>query len=222
MHLPRRFKLLCQCWLAASAAAIVMTATGGLPCWAHAHTHAQPPAGTPGSSYSSTAPGQCRIIASGNGVDDSTVRICPGKTGWQVLVSEDDLRESVSVGRNRIWAEKEPAAHTWFGPFSSASTTVEWREQNGRPIAIIQRWQLDDNADQDESGRPRPKAMLVVTRLPPRPVCHVAYVDAAANAGAEELARKAADEIARDFHCGSDAVKLVGASGRATELALGR
>jgi len=218
MQLSRRFELLCQCWLAASAAAIAMTAAGGLSCWAQAHTHARPP----GSSYTSTAPGQCRIIGSGNGVDDSTIRICPGMTGWQVLVSEDDLRETVSVGRNRIWAEKEPAAQAWFGPFNSAGTAVEWRAQNGRPFAIIQRWQLDDNADQDNSGRPRPKPMLVVTRLPPGPVCHVAYIDVAANVDAEELARKAADEIARDFRCGSDAVKVIGASGRATELALSR
>jgi len=44
-----------------------------------------------------------------------------------VLVSEDDLRETVSVGRNRVWAEKEPTAQAWFDPFNSAGNTVEWR-----------------------------------------------------------------------------------------------
>jgi hypothetical protein len=218
MQLSRRFKLWRRCWLAASAAAIAVIAADGLSCWAHAQTHGQ----TPGSSYTSTVPKQCRIFGPGNGADDGTVRVCPGKTGWQVLVAEDDLRETVSVGRNRIWAEKEPAAHAWFGPFNSAGNTVEWRTQNGRPFAIIQRWQLDDDADQDTSGRPRPKAMLVVTRLPPGPVCHVAYVDVAANPNANELARKAADEFARDFRCDEDAVKVEGASGRAVELALNR
>jgi hypothetical protein len=61
--------------------------------------------------------------------------------------------------------------------------------------------------------------MLIVTRLPPGPVCHVAYVDAIANRNANELARKAADESARSFTCGKDRVKIVGASGRAVELA---
>ena len=48
---------------------------------------------------------------------------------------------------------------------------------------------------------------MVVTRLPPGAVCHVAYVDVRANPNPNELARKAADEIARDFKCGKDEVK---------------
>ncbi len=154
------------------------------------------------SSYSSTAPRDCRVRSAGNGVDDSTIRVCPGRAGLSVLVAEDDLRETVSVGRNRLAAAKEPAAQRWFGPFNSAAMTVEWRARDGKPFAIIQRWHLDDNGDLDKSGRPTAKPMLVVTRLPPGPVCHVAYVDAQANRDANALARKAADEIARDFNCG--------------------
>jgi hypothetical protein len=60
--------------------------------------------------------------------------------------------------------------------------------------------------------------MLAVTRLPPGPVCRVAYVDAAANPDANDLARKAADELARNFKCGKDEVKIFGESGRAVEL----
>ena len=58
-----------------------------------------------------------------------------------------------------------------------------------------------------------------MTRLPPGAVCHVAYVDVAANPDADALARKAADQGARDFKCGTDAVKVIGQSGRAVELA---
>ena len=64
--------------------------------------------------------------------------------------------------------------------------------------------------------------MLVVTRLPPGPVCHVAYVDVKANPDANELARKAADEVARGFRCGKDEVKVIGNSGRAAEMAVRR
>jgi hypothetical protein len=172
-----------------------------------------------GSSYTSTAPRDCRVSGTGNGVDDSATRVCPGKAGLVVLVSEDDLRETVSVGRNRAAAASEPAAEAWFGPFSSTTTTVEWRALDGKPFAIIQRWHLADNSDEDKDGRPVAKPMLAVTRLPPGAVCHVAYVDVKANPNANELARKAADEIARDFKCGKDEVKVIGESGRAVQLA---
>jgi hypothetical protein len=173
---------------------------------------------TIGSSYTSTAPKDCHVRSAGNGVDDSTIRVCPGKNGLIVLISEDDLRETVSVGRNRLAASKEPAAETWFGPFNSTTNTVEWRGANGRPYAIIQRWHIADNSDRDKDDRPIAKQMLTVTRLSPGPVCHIAYVDVQANPDANELARKAADEIARSFKCGKDKVKTVGNSGRAVEL----
>jgi hypothetical protein len=174
---------------------------------------------TIGSSYTSTAPKDCRVKSAGNGVDDSTIRVCPGKNGLVVLIAEDDLRETVSVGRNRLGASREPAAQTWFGPFNWTTNTVEWRAANGRPYAIIQRWHIADNADPDKDGRPVTKQMLAVTRLSPGPVCHVAYVDVQANPDANELARKAADEMARDFKCGKDKVKTIGNSGRAVDLA---
>jgi hypothetical protein len=172
-----------------------------------------------GSSYTSTAPKDCRVKSAGNGVDDSTIRVCPGKAGLVVVISEDDLREAVSVGRSRAAADKEPAAQSWFGPFNSTTNTLEWRALDGKPFAIIQRWHIADNADQDKDGRPIAKPMLAVTRLAPGPVCHVAYIDVKANPNANELARKAADGSARNFKCGKDEVKVIGASGRAVELA---
>lgn len=172
-----------------------------------------------GSSYSPTAPKDCRQIGKPSDLDGSTTRVCPGKGGLVVLIAEDDLREVVSVGRNRKQAAEEPAANVWFAPFNSAETTVEWRAAGAKPFAIIQRWHIADNSDPDKQGRPNTKAMLVVTRLPPGPVCHVAYVDAVTNPTANELARKAADDLARDFTCGKDQVKIIGAPGRAVELA---
>ena len=171
-----------------------------------------------GSSYTSTAPKDCRVTSAGTEVDGSTIRTCPGKAGLVVLISEDDLRETVSVGRNRAAAAKEPAAQVWFGPFNSTEHTVEWRAMNGKPFAIIQRWHIADISDEDKNGRPIAKPMLAVTRLPPG-VCHVAYIDAQANPNPNELARKAADEFARDFKCSEDEVKVIGETGKAVGLA---
>jgi hypothetical protein len=164
-----------------------------------------------GSSYTSTAEKDCRFTSTGQ---DGSVSVCPGKAGLIVLVSEDDLRQTVSVGRNRKSAENEPAARTSFGPFNSTNATVEWRAANGKPFAIIQRWLISDSEAPDNKS----KGLLVVTRLPPGAVCHVAYVDVAANANPNELARKAADDTARDFKCGKDEVQFFGARGRAAEL----
>ena len=172
-----------------------------------------------GSTYSSTAPKDCRQIGKPSQLDGSTTRACPGKDGLMVLIAEGDLREIVSVGRNRKAAAEEPAAKAWFAPFNSSQTTIEWRAAGTKPFAIIQRWHIADNNDPDKQGRPTTQAMLVVTRLPPGPVCHVAYVDAIANPNANELARKAADDFARGFTCGKDEVKIIGTRGRAVELA---
>ena len=145
--------------------------------------------------------------------------MCPGQSGLVVLISEGDLRQTVSVGPTREAAAKEPAAETWFGPFNSTAHTVEWRALDGKPFAIIQRWLIADIDNPDKTGNPTSKPMLAVTRLPPGPVCHVAYIDGQANRNANELARQAADEFARDFKCGKDEVKVVGEKGAAVGLA---
>jgi hypothetical protein len=171
------------------------------------------------SSYTSTAPKDCRTIGKPGGPNGSTTQVCPGKSGLLVLISEDDLRQTVSIGPNRIAASKEPAAEAWFAPFNSTAPTVEWRAVDGKPFAIIQRWLIADNNDLDKAGSPTSKPVLAVTRLPPGPVCHVAYIDGQANRNANELARQAADEFARDFKCGKDEVKVVGEKGAAVSLA---
>ncbi len=192
-----------------SSAAALIAAGCGLISPANAQTFS--------SSYTSTAPKDCRTI--GKPENGSTTQVCPGKSGLVVLISEDDLRQTVSVGPNRMAASKEPAAETWFAPFNSTANTVEWRAVDGRPFAIIQRWLIADNNDTDKTGSPISKPMLAVTRLPPGPVCHVAYIDGQANRNANELARQAADGFARDFKCGKDEVKVIGEKGAAVSLA---
>jgi hypothetical protein len=169
------------------------------------------------SLYSSTAPRNCKQIdAAKAGEGDWTVWLCPGIGGSVVLVSEDDLRMTVSIGRTRQAADDQPASKQGFAPFNRVHDTLEWRMTKGAPFATIQRWFLSDSANPEKDGRPTPVAMLVVTRLDP--ACHVAYVDVHANAIANALARKAADEHARDFDCKNQPI-VIGKAGRATELA---
>jgi hypothetical protein len=201
-HVPHR-------QLGVLAAAVLFAAALGLISPANAQTFS--------SSYTSAAPKDCRTV--GKPENGSTTQVCPGKSGLVVVISEDDLRQTVSVGPNRAAAAKEPAAEAWFAPFNSTAATVEWRAVDGKPFAIIQRWLIADNDALDKTGSPTSKPMLAVTRLPPGPVCHVAYIDGQANRNANELARQAADEFARDFRCGKDEVKVIGEKGAAVSLA---
>lgn len=173
------------------------------------------------SIYTSTTAKDCLIVDAGNADDGGGTRICRGPAGLVVVVSEGDLRETVTVGRNRKAAASDPAAQERFGPFNSTTPTIEWRlpGDNKPPYAMIQRWHLADIDDEDKDGRPIAKQLLVVTRLSPGPVCRVAFIDVKANPNANELAREAADTIARDFRCGTDKATVMGASGRAVELA---
>jgi hypothetical protein len=169
------------------------------------------------SLYSSTATRNCKKVdAAKDGEGDWSVWLCPGIGGYVVRVTEDDLRMTVSIGRNLEAAANEPASKHQLTPFNSVHDTLEWRMTKGAPFATIQRWFLSDASNIDKDGRPTPVAMLIVTRL--SPACHVAYVDVHANAIANALARKAADEHARNFDCNNQPI-VIGKRGRAIELA---
>jgi hypothetical protein len=179
-------------------------------------------ANTIGSVYTSTTDNDCRKASNLkiDGDDYAAERTCRGPAGLVVVKNEDDLRETITVGRSASAADKEPAASQGFGPFNSTTNTIEWRVIGGKPFAMIQRWHIADNDDPEKNGPPKSKQMLVVTRLPPGAVCHVAYIDVTANPEANELARKAADELARGFDCKTDKVSVIGIGGRATALAM--
>ncbi len=175
------------------------------------------------SSYSSIAEKDCRRlhVLKIEGGEYAVSRVCTGRGGYKVFIDEEDLRETLTVGRTMRQAGKEPAATDRFGAFNGYEDKVEWRSgSGGKPYALIVGWSFASANDLETSGRPKSVRMLVVLRLPPGPVCKVAYVDRAANSDANELARKAADEIARDFKCDVDTVQMVGKSGPASSAFL--
>ncbi|MFL5047612.1 MAG: hypothetical protein ACJ8EA_22495, partial [Xanthobacteraceae bacterium] len=103
---------------------------------------------------------------------------CKALAGYLVVVSDEHLRTTVSVGKSVTAAAREPAASQGFGPFNFIYDTVEWRSlKSAPPFAIIQRWNISDGESPGKDGRPGRNALLIVTRLPPGPVCHIAYVD---------------------------------------------
>jgi hypothetical protein len=138
-----------------------------------------------------------------------------------VLVSAGDQRMTMSFGPR---AENEPAAAQTLQGFNDVyKARLEWRLARGpdgrsRPFAAIVRWNtflLDEGEELAASGRPKTVSgqVLVVTRLGPRGVCHVGYVDALANRDANEIARRIADEKARAFRCDTDKPVIVGETG---------
>ena len=134
---------------------------------------------------------------------------CPGHGGLNVYLTAGDQRMQVSFGRNARAASREKAASETFPGFNSVyQGTIEWRMEKlpdgkARPFATILRWNTRNAADAERDDGKSTGRTLVVTRLNPGGVCHVGYVDAR-KPGANEEARRLADEKARSFKCGKD------------------
>jgi hypothetical protein len=148
------------------------------------------------SAYTDIDLDECLVMESD---DFGTMWACPGYKGMPVYVAEGDLRFMVSFG---FGADREPAAEQTLPPFNTLGPRVEWRLTNAggawRPFAAIVRYHLDR-----PEGGPDGQVLAVI-RIEPGATCHVAYVDARANADANALAQRAADERARDFDCANE------------------
>lgn len=128
---------------------------------------------------------------------------CPGYKGYPLMVTEGDLRFSLIYGFGAKMADGQT-----LPPFNTLGDKLEWRLSNdlGRwmPIATIVRYHTADPQTGQDKGQ-----VLVVTQLVEGNSCHIAYIDALANANANELARQAADTSGK-FDCASDEVEIVG------------
>jgi len=171
------------------------------------------------NQYTSAKPKDCRTAEKNKPKEEMpwVVQSCKGVGGFIVRIFDADLRQTVSYGKTLAAAAKEPAAEQGFGPFNHVHDTIEWRLRDGKPFATIQRWFIADNEKPKPDGSPTDVPILVVMRL--APACHVAYIDATANADANALAQQTADEKAATFTCGKDQVTVVGNKGRGAELA---
>jgi hypothetical protein len=160
----------------------------------------------------------------GRDVEDYGEWRCVGHAGIPVVMHAGDQRIYVSYGAR---ASDELAARETLASFNGEGKTIEWRiagtdagsgagkgTGTGRPFATIMRWSTTVVVDeaQAKDGLFRGQ-VLVVTRLGPRGVCHVGYVDGRANPNANDLAREIADRHARAFRCGKDKPIVLGEKG---------
>jgi hypothetical protein len=154
----------------------------------------------------------------GKNVEDYGSWLCAGYAGLHVQLSAVDQRMTVAFGPTKKTDLAQSQTLPGFNDIYEG--TVEWRIEKSadgklRPFATILRWNVMTPQDRDKATGPTKATgrVLVVTRLGPGGSCHVGYVDARANPGANELARKLADEHARSFTCGKDKRIVVGIKG---------
>ncbi len=163
------------------------------------------------SAYTDLDAGKdCTVFESLEGDEgEGSSMACNGYRGYPVLIFSGDLRESVFYGFPPADAE---AAWESFGPFNSAGGKIEWRIATEKglaiPFATIHRWSVSDPEDAEKQTE-----VLVIEKVGQvdrREGCAVGLVLATGNPGANEMARKIADEQARDFACGADERVIVG------------
>jgi len=86
------------------------------------------------STYTWTKPQLCRktkrVIIDGD--EYASTRVCPGKAGYAVIVDDDDLRTTVTIGKKG--KANAVIAGGSEGRFSSVHDTVEWR--SGFPFSV--------------------------------------------------------------------------------------
>jgi hypothetical protein len=145
------------------------------------------------SVYTDVDVEQCEMLSSD---EVGASWACEGLDGYPVVISEGDLRMTVSYGET---AMDEVAMSQGFAPFNRLGAKMEWlslKSDPDNPVATILRWYLQKGEGPDESQ------LLVVTQLGEGQVCQIAWIDATANPNANEMARGAAEDLAGDFDCG--------------------
>jgi hypothetical protein len=127
---------------------------------------------------------------------------CKGYGGFDIVYSGEDARSYVAFGKKV--ADYCAGAKTFYA-FNTALSPVEWRLEDGKPFATIERWSLTDGEDTKSTW-------LVVTALSEDDSCHAAYISGA-YPNANEAARKAADDWVRGFNCADDVPKMLPETG---------
>lgn len=143
------------------------------------------------STYTNIDVRKCASISADEESGSASWR-CNGITGYKVIVSEGDLRQTIDViAPNR----KKHELNLWgvvSGGFSSLGDKIEWRMKRvgGRPtpVAMIVRFKASE--DPDDSSKIT--SYLVVAKVTPSQICVVDKIAPGANQNV--LAQRSADD----------------------------
>ncbi len=160
---------------------------------------AQSPAGTVTRTYTkiddvrANRHDLCKVVRrSGTGDNPVQEERCPsGPDGWTVTMFSADAREFVQFGRS---AEGGKSVYDALeGAFADPNNVIEWRLLDGKPVAAIHRYFLDD------------RQVLTIHRLQAdKTSCVAGIVNVRRGRDANDQAIKIADRLAPDFKCGRD------------------
>lgn len=120
---------------------------------------------------------------------------CKGYQDIPLYVTEGDARFDVDAGvPNSEWT-------TSGRPFNSIGDTVEWRIHDGKPVAIILRYNFETGTTPQKRS-----SELAVTSVgrEDSPGCLIEWVKADAQPNQNTAARQIADRKAESFNCGSN------------------
>jgi hypothetical protein len=168
------------------------------------------------SVYSELDLKTCKALELYNGQDNGEGGVweCKGIQGFDVLYFEGDLRGHIAFGPE---ARSQCTSAQTFGAFNSPGPRIEWRMENGKPIATILRW-FTDNGSGEANAK---QNWLAVTRLNGKDACRVALIDTK-YPDANTLARAKADGKAHTFNCELDVPDVISQRAiRASEIMTG-
>lgn len=148
------------------------------------------------------------------GEHQSITYSCPGRGGYAVDVAYLGAAVQVAIRRSG-----EKGGKAQLGAGYDVGDRVEWRgatkNRSFDPGAAILR--LKSREAKNRFGE-----VLGIVRVEDGKACAAAFIDANANSGASELARRTADEVAAGPGCGAIAPRIVGALTERVNEALAR
>ena len=166
------------------------------------------------SVYSDFDLKKCKALELYSDEGEGGVWQCTGIKGFDLLYLEGDLRGYVAFGPQ---ARSQCTSAQTFGAFNSPGPKIEWRMENGKPIATIFRW-FTDNGSGEEGAK---QNWLAVTKLNGKDACRTALIDTK-YPNANAVAREMADENSRTFNCEKDVPEVVSQRGlKADEIMSG-
>ena len=153
------------------------------------------------SVYSDLDLKTCKVLELNADEGEGGVWECKGIEGFDVLYLEGDLRGYIAFGPE---ARSQCTSAQTFGAFNSPGPKIEWRMENGKPIATILRW-FTDNGSGEANAK---QNWLAVTKLNGKDACRTALIDTK-YPDANNIARAKADGKAHTFNCEKDVPDVV-------------